>query len=114
MKKLFAISLAAAFLVPASSALAVPTKLPDGAKWSQATITEPDGTKLHADILRPAHLPDDAKTPVIVSIGPYFNHSGQEERRRTTTSRSTRPKARRTASWTSSRAAGSCSAATPS
>jgi predicted acyl esterase len=36
-----------------------------------------DGTKLHADVLRPAHLPADARTPVILSIGPYFKHSGQ-------------------------------------
>ena len=33
--------------------------------------------KLHADVLRPSNLPADAKTPVILSIGPYFNHSGQ-------------------------------------
>ena len=33
--------------------------------------------KLHGDILRPANLPDSAKVPVILSIGPYFNHSGQ-------------------------------------
>jgi uncharacterized protein len=50
---------------------------PPGSTWSQATITEPDGTKLHADVLRPSNLPADAKTPVIVSVGPYFNHSGQ-------------------------------------
>ena len=25
----------------------------------------------------PSNLPADAKTPVIVSVGPYFNHSGQ-------------------------------------
>ena len=28
-------------------------------------------------MLRPSNLPADAKTPVIVSVGPYFNHSGQ-------------------------------------
>ena len=50
---------------------------PPGSKWTQAFITEADGTKLHADILRPANLPVNAKTPVILSIGPYFNHSGQ-------------------------------------
>jgi predicted acyl esterase len=32
---------------------------------------------LHADVLRPSGLAADAKTPVIVSVGPYFNHSGQ-------------------------------------
>jgi hypothetical protein len=50
---------------------------PPGAKWTQASILEADGTKLHADVLRPASLPAEAKTPVILSIGPYFNHSGQ-------------------------------------
>ncbi|HET6549773.1 MAG TPA: CocE/NonD family hydrolase [Solirubrobacter sp.] len=50
---------------------------PPGSKWTQAYITEADGTRLHADVLRPANLPADAKTPVILSIGPYFNHSGQ-------------------------------------
>ena len=48
-----------------------------GAEWRQAYIEEPDGTVLHADILRPEGLAADAKTPVILSIGPYFNHTGQ-------------------------------------
>ncbi len=50
---------------------------PEGSKWTQHFIDEADGTQLHADVLRPANLPEDAKTPVILSIGPYFNHSGQ-------------------------------------
>src|SRR5690349_4804059 len=62
-------------LLFAPAALADPP--PPGATWSQASITEPDGTKLHADVLRPSALPADARTPVILSIGPYFNHSGQ-------------------------------------
>src|SRR5919197_5669241 len=62
-------------LACASAAQADPP--PPGSTWTQATITEPDGTKLHADVLRPSNLPADAKTPVIVSVGPYFNHSGQ-------------------------------------
>ncbi|WP_053227253.1 CocE/NonD family hydrolase [Solirubrobacter soli] len=65
---------AAALLVPATAHADAP---PPGANWTQATIKEADGTKLHADVLRPAQLPADAKTPVILSIGPYFNHSGQ-------------------------------------
>jgi uncharacterized protein len=60
-------------LVPAAQA----DPPPPGSTWTQATITEPDGTKLHADVLRPSNLPADARTPVIVSVGPYFNHSGQ-------------------------------------
>ncbi|MEA2374919.1 MAG: uncharacterized protein QOD53_1382 [Thermoleophilaceae bacterium] len=54
-----------------------PTAVPPGAKWHEEYIKEADGTSLHADILRPKNLPDSAKTPVILSIGPYFNHSGQ-------------------------------------
>ena len=70
----FALILACFFcLVPVASA----DDPPKGSTWSEAYIDEPDGTQLHADILRPANLPKDAKTPVILSIGPYFNHSGQ-------------------------------------
>jgi predicted acyl esterase len=65
---------AAALIAPATAHADAP---PPNSKWTQAYITEPDGTKLHADVLRPAHLPADARTPVILSIGPYFNHSGQ-------------------------------------
>src|SRR3954471_1336768 len=52
---------------------------PDNADWTQEFIDESDGTQLHADVLRPKGMPKDAsaKTPVILSIGPYFNHSGQ-------------------------------------
>ena len=67
--------LAVAVLGLASAAQADPP--PPGSTWTQATITEPDGTRLHADVLRPSNLPADARTPVIVSVGPYFNHSGQ-------------------------------------
>ncbi|HYH59924.1 MAG TPA: CocE/NonD family hydrolase [Thermoleophilaceae bacterium] len=48
-----------------------------GAEWLQAYIDEPDGTRLHADILRPKNASAKKKTPVILSIGPYFNHTGQ-------------------------------------
>jgi predicted acyl esterase len=67
------IAVFALVFVPAARADAPPP----GSTWTQATITEPDGTKLHADVLRPSNLPAGAKTPVIVSVGPYFNHSGQ-------------------------------------
>jgi uncharacterized protein len=75
MRRVFAAALLAAAFAPATAAHAA--DVPPGATWSQATITEADGTKLHADVLRPSALPADAKTPVILSIGPYFNHSGQ-------------------------------------
>ena len=50
---------------------------PPGSTWTETYIDEPDGTQLHADIMRPSHLAPGTKTPVILSIGPYFNHSGQ-------------------------------------
>jgi predicted acyl esterase len=74
MRTLIALA-AAALLVPTASAGA--DAPPPGSTWTQAYITEADGTRLHADVLRPANLPADARTPVILSIGPYFNHSGQ-------------------------------------
>jgi predicted acyl esterase len=53
------------------------TKIPPGATWFSATIPSSGGVKLHADVMRPKGLKLTDKTPVIVSIGPYFNHSGQ-------------------------------------
>src|SRR4051794_17447401 len=47
------------------------------ADWSEAWIASSGGVTLHADILRPKGAKDGDKTPVIISIGPYFNHSGQ-------------------------------------
>src|SRR4051812_12523454 len=69
------IALVLGVALPAGAAHAA--AVPPGATWTEATITEPDGTKLHADVLRPSALPADARTPVILSIGPYFNHAGQ-------------------------------------
>src|SRR3954454_4674070 len=71
---LFALFALIAAALPATASAA---PVPDGADWSQATIPSSDGVKLHADVLRPKGLPAGAKTPVILSIGPYFNHSGQ-------------------------------------
>ena len=66
-----------ALLAAALPATASAARVPEGADWSQATIPSSDGVKLHADILRPKGLAPTDKTPVILSIGPYFNHSGQ-------------------------------------
>ncbi|MDX6716595.1 MAG: uncharacterized protein QOH30_3153, partial [Baekduia sp.] len=65
----------AGVVVPSTAARGA--DVPAGATWSQETITEADGTVLHADVLRPSDLPAGTKTPVILSIGPYFNHAGQ-------------------------------------
>ncbi len=63
-----------AFGVVAGTAQAYDYK---GADFTQAFFKSSDGVTLHADVLRPKGLPANAKTPVILSIGPYFNHSGQ-------------------------------------
>ncbi len=50
------------------------------ADWSEAFINSPSSAgdaTLHADVLRPKGATKADKTPVIISIGPYFNHSGQ-------------------------------------
>ncbi|MGH8866723.1 MAG: CocE/NonD family hydrolase [Actinomycetes bacterium] len=54
-------------------------RVPEGAAWTEAYFPSSDGSdvELHADVLRPAQLPADAKTPVILSVGPYFAHAGQ-------------------------------------
>ena len=54
-------------------------RVPEGAAWTEAYFPSSDGSgvQLHADVLRPANLPAGAKTPVILSVGPYFAHAGQ-------------------------------------
>src|SRR3954471_11059631 len=63
-----------AAVLPATASAA---DVPPGAAWSQASIPSTGGGSLHADILRPKNLAATDKTPVILSIGPYFNHAGQ-------------------------------------
>ncbi|MEV5694329.1 CocE/NonD family hydrolase [Micromonospora globbae] len=70
---------------PASAAADAPItheenpRVPKGAAWTEAYFPSSDGSdvELHADVLRPAHLPPHAKTPVILSVGPYFSHAGE-------------------------------------
>src|SRR4051794_24843108 len=69
-----ATALMALAAIPAAAQAA---DVPPNATWTQASIPSTDGASLHADILRPKGLKDTDKTPVILSIGPYFNHSGQ-------------------------------------
>jgi len=70
----FALALTALALLPAAAPAA---DVPEGAEWTEATIPSSDGVQLHADILRPKGLKETDKTPVILSIGPYFSHAGQ-------------------------------------
>ena len=44
------------------------------ANWTEHYFRTPDGTTIHADVLRPKGIPDNVWTPVIMSVGPYFNH----------------------------------------
>lgn len=61
-------------LVGAPSASAGPR---DDADYTEHYFPAGDGiTMLHADVLRPKGLPEDAKTPVIMTVSPYFNHAG--------------------------------------
>ncbi|WP_058625302.1 CocE/NonD family hydrolase [Microbacterium testaceum] len=58
--------------------------VPVGAVWTEHYLASPvptrdgDPVELHADVLRPAGLPADAKTPVILIAGPYLSHAGQQ------------------------------------
>lgn len=54
-------------------------RVPDGAVWTEAYFPSADhsGVELHADVLRPASLPARVRTPVILAVGPYFDHAGQ-------------------------------------
>ncbi|GAA0975378.1 Cocaine esterase [Nocardioides aquaticus] len=56
--------------------------VPVGASWTEhyfraAQAGSPTTVTLHADVLRPEGLAPTEKTPVILSVGPYFNHAGQ-------------------------------------
>ncbi|MFD0362598.1 CocE/NonD family hydrolase [Nocardia sp. GCM10030253] len=42
--------------------------------WSQTYLTAPDGTRLHADIMRPAGISEDTRTPVVLTVSPYRAH----------------------------------------
>ena len=48
-----------------------------GSEWSEHYFPSEDGiTMLHADVLRPKGLTKKDKTPVILTVSPYTNHSG--------------------------------------
>jgi predicted acyl esterase len=66
--------LLASLALPGAASAAAP---PEGANWTEEYFYSGDGTLLHADVLRPKGLPAGAKTPVIVTVSPYTNHSGQ-------------------------------------
>ncbi|MFA9273168.1 MAG: CocE/NonD family hydrolase [Baekduiaceae bacterium] len=75
MRRLHPVVLAAtAALSCAVAAAPAAATVPEGTEYTEAYFPSGDGVQLHADILRPKGV---AKSPVILSIGPYFAHSGQ-------------------------------------
>lgn len=65
---------AIAAIVVLSFAPVSASALPRGdADQSDVFFSSTDGTRLHALVLRPAGMSPSTKTPVIVSVGPYFS-----------------------------------------
>ena len=60
-----------------ATALAEP---PEGSVWTEDYIESGErsdgGPTLHADVFRPEGMADDVKTPVLLVVSPYTNHSG--------------------------------------
>ena len=68
------LGLFAAVLVGPTASAAPP---PKNSEWSEHYFMSVDGiTRLHADVLRPKGMSDKQKTPVILTVSPYTNHSG--------------------------------------
>src|SRR5690349_9581870 len=55
-------------------------RVPQGATWTQHYFPSSGGAELHADVLLPEGLPEGQRVPVILSVGPYFGHSGQKSK----------------------------------
>jgi predicted acyl esterase len=72
----FTLSLAAAGALALAAAPGAFAYIPENATHENVYFPSGDGTQLHADVFKPKNLPDGTKTPVILSIGPYFNHTG--------------------------------------
>src|SRR3712207_168248 len=66
------VSAIALLLLPAAATAEVPAN----ATWEEAYITTPGEPTLHVDILKPKGVEEGKKLPAIVSVGPYFAHSG--------------------------------------
>ncbi|WP_370622980.1 CocE/NonD family hydrolase [Streptomyces tsukubensis] len=56
-------------------------RVPEGSVWTQHYFPSSDHspTQLHADVLLPEGLKKKRQVPVILSVGPYFGHSGQTD-----------------------------------
>lgn len=74
-----AVPAAIAVVMTTQPPLAFADKVPDDARWEEATVRSDDGTRLHADVFRPKDLKKGRKTPVIVIVSPYLTaHAGDE------------------------------------
>src|SRR6476661_6312550 len=76
VRRALAALIALLVLAPAASSAAVAPGNEYTATEAYIPTADPTIT-LHTDVMRPKNLPAGAKTPVILSIGPYFNHSNQ-------------------------------------
>lgn len=79
MRRLVLVLLSAlALLVSGLATTAATAAERDDADWFEAYFPAKDGiNRLHADVLRPAGIPADQRTPVILTVSPYLNHSGE-------------------------------------
>lgn len=65
------------FIAASPGEASLPFAPRDDATYSEHYFDSGDGiTKLHADVLRPKGLGEKVKTPVILTVSPYLNHSG--------------------------------------
>ena len=69
--------LACCLAVLAGPAAASAAPVPANADYSEEYFLTKDGVKLHADVLRPKGLAPTDKTPVVLTVSPYTNHSNQ-------------------------------------
>lgn len=71
-------TIACLFVMAALIAAPVASAAPrDDADYFEEYFPAGDGLNtLHADVLRPAGLADDVRTPVILTVSPYMNHAG--------------------------------------
>ncbi len=53
--------------------------VPEGATWYETFLDTPDGERLHADVMRPAGIADDVRTPVILVVSPYLGMTSPTE-----------------------------------
>lgn len=51
-------------------------RVPEGGAWTEHYFGSTDEVELHADVVLPEGLAPGEAVPVILSVGPYFGHSG--------------------------------------